>query len=117
MLRFVILEHDHPIVHWDLMLEAGEVLHAWRLALPPEQHAGPIDATELGDHRIAYLDYEGPVSGDRGTVKRWDVGGFIEAPESTAETRILLLEGTRINGRFRLRRVDALTWHFQCLAK
>jgi hypothetical protein len=28
------------------------------------------------DHRPAYLDYEGPVSGGRGTVTRWDAGSF-----------------------------------------
>ena len=26
MPRYVILEHDHPVLHWDLMLEAGGVL-------------------------------------------------------------------------------------------
>ncbi|MHC4102453.1 MAG: hypothetical protein ACYSW1_16415 [Planctomycetota bacterium] len=29
-----------------------------------------IEAVRLADHRPAYLAYEGPVSGDRGTVKR-----------------------------------------------
>ena len=29
MPRFVILEHDHPEVHWDLMLEAGASLFAF----------------------------------------------------------------------------------------
>src|SRR5205807_395991 len=36
MPRFVILEHDHPELHWDLMLEAGPVLRTWRLAAPPQ---------------------------------------------------------------------------------
>lgn len=30
----------------------------------------PITARRLADHRPAYLSYEGPVSGDRGTVRR-----------------------------------------------
>jgi hypothetical protein len=29
-----------------------------------------IEAVRIADHRPAYLAYEGPVSGDRGTVKR-----------------------------------------------
>ena len=64
MPRFVILEHDHPVLHWDLMLEAGDVLQTWRLANPPTPGCA-IDATALPDHRLTYLDYEGPVSGNR----------------------------------------------------
>ena len=80
-MRFVILEHDHPVMHWDLMLEAGDVLQTWRLMQPPESVGCAIEATALGDHRVMYLDYEGPVSGDRGTVKRWDAGEFSEDPD------------------------------------
>ena len=34
MPRFVILEHDHPSLHWDFILEVGEVLWTWRLSAP-----------------------------------------------------------------------------------
>ena len=46
MPRFVILEHDHPHLHWDLMLEADGSLHAWRLACVPvvgSDHAGVFE--------------------------------------------------------------------------
>ncbi|HZZ78671.1 MAG TPA: DNA polymerase ligase N-terminal domain-containing protein [Gemmataceae bacterium] len=101
MPRFVILEHDHPSLHWDLMLEAGDVLQAWRLAAPPTE-SDAVEATQLGDHRRAYLDYEGPVSGNRGTVKRWDAGTFHDDIDSTPTARILVFAGTRICGRWRL---------------
>jgi hypothetical protein len=65
----VILEHDHPFRHWDLLLEAGDVALTWRLLRPPLPDE-PIAAERLPDHRLQYLDYEGPVSGDRGAVKR-----------------------------------------------
>jgi hypothetical protein len=75
MLRFVILEHDWPTLHWDFLLEAGSVLRSWRLLAEPgpgrEVHAEPNAV-----HRLHYLDYEGPVTGGRGTVRRWDVGTF-----------------------------------------
>src|SRR5690242_19502936 len=62
MPRFVIVEHDHPTLHWDLMLEVGLVLRAWRLeALPRDGER--ISATAINDHRLLYLDYEGPISG------------------------------------------------------
>src|SRR5688572_3231695 len=98
MPRFVILEHDHPTLHWDLMLESGPVLRTWRLAGPPES-AGEVVAAEASfDHRLAYLDYEGPVSGGRGTVLRWDHGTY--QLEGEAAGRIVLrFEGGRITGR------------------
>ena len=109
MPRFVILEHDHPVLHWDLMLEAGASLQTWRLAEPPIGST-PIEATALGDHRVMYLDYEGPVSGARGNVKRWDAGVFTEEPDSTPEMRRLWLRGERVRGRFDLERIAGTQW-------
>jgi DNA polymerase Ligase (LigD) len=115
MPRYVVLTHDHPVLHWDLMLEQGEALRTWRLARPPEND-GPIDAEELADHRLAYLDYEGPVSGGRGTVARWDVGTY-ETIESTAERVVVRLVGEKLSGVAELRRAsEPRVWVFQRLA-
>jgi hypothetical protein len=109
MPRFVILEHDHPFLHWDLMLEAGPVLRTWRLAEVP--HPGrEVYAEALGDHRTHYLDYEGPVSGGRGSVKRWDAGTFTWLSDTAAEVRIEL-EGIRCRGPVLLH-VQAGRWTF-----
>ena len=80
MPRFVILEHTgsadyKPGVHWDLMLEAEDGLRTWELEAPPREGSS-VRAAELGVHRLDYLDYEGPVSGNRGSVRRWDSGPF-----------------------------------------
>src|SRR4051794_40486433 len=98
MPRFVVLEHDHPVLHWDLMLEADGVLHTWRLAQPPLPSSAAIEATPLPDHRLMYLDYEGPIRGNRGAVKRWDAGTF----EVGADATILKMNGSRLTGRIRL---------------
>jgi len=75
MPRFVVLEHDHPNLHWDLMLEQADGLRTWRLAEFPT--VGRTVGAELTFvHRSVYLEYEGPVSGDRGTVKRVLSGVF-----------------------------------------
>src|SRR5712692_5038328 len=108
MPRFVILEHDQPALHWDLMLEAGEVLVTWRLAAPPSP-AQAVRAQRLADHRKAYLDYEGPVSGGRGTVTRWDDGTF-EWLEDVDECKVVRLAGKRVNGTFRLERSSGEKW-------
>ena len=69
MPRFVLLDHDHPTRHWDLMLEVGPVLWTWRLDAIPDRCAS-CQATRIADHRPIYLDYEGPISRDRGEVRR-----------------------------------------------
>jgi DNA polymerase Ligase (LigD) len=105
MLRYVILEHDYPVLHWDLMLEAGPFLRTWRLASPPAE-GRIIVATPLGDHRLIYLDYEGPLSGDRGAVSQWDRGVF-EAIAETDELVAVRLRGRRLLGVATLRRAEA----------
>ena len=57
------------------MLEQDGVLRTWALAEEPAAQA-EIAAEALGDHRLDYLEYEGPVSGDRGSVSRWDEGEY-----------------------------------------
>jgi hypothetical protein len=100
MPRFVVLEHDHPALHWDFMLEAGDVLLTWRLAAPPGPDV-PLEATRTFDHRPLYLDYEGPVRGGRGRVVRWDGGTF--AWEEREEGRVAVrLDGARLRGSLRL---------------
>ena len=71
--KFVLLEHDYPHLHWDFLIEDGDALASWRLQAPPEPDR-MIDAVPLPRHRRDYLTYEGPVSGNRGTVKRLDAG-------------------------------------------
>jgi hypothetical protein len=92
MPRFVVLTHDHPVLHWDFMLEMGETLRVWRLSVPPSMLQA--DATPVPDHRRAYLDYEGPVSGNRGRVTRWDSGEFEWIVDEPNEVSVRLAGGT-----------------------
>jgi hypothetical protein len=73
MPRFVVLEHDHPQLHLDLMLEVGEVLWTWQLPAFPDADS-PAEARRIFDHRPLYLDYEGPIRGNRGQVRRLSQG-------------------------------------------
>ncbi len=97
MPRFVVLVHDHPILHWDLMLEKEATLRTWRLEREPGE-AGSIAVERLADHRLAYLDYEGPVSGNRGTVRRFDRGDYALIEETTDRLEAALV-GTVLRGR------------------
>ena len=111
--RFVILIHerldgDKPGIHWDLMLEAGDVLRTWRLAAPP-QPGTVVAAAATFDHRRRYLDYEGPVSGNRGRVVRWDHGTF--SWQKTENDHLAVeLNGMRLRGSVALKRAEGGEW-------
>src|SRR5690348_2558350 len=80
MPRFVVLLHETPAGyarrnHFDLMLESNGVLLTWAIPELPTTD-GSVAAERLPDHRLMYLDYEGPVSRDRGSVQRVDGGEF-----------------------------------------
>jgi hypothetical protein len=70
-LRYVVLRHegiDEP--HYDLMFETkpGSALATWRSDKWPIERETAL--VKVDDHRAAYLEYEGPVSGNRGQVRR-----------------------------------------------
>jgi len=99
---FVLLEHTTAAgVHWDLMVEAGPggLLTTWRLRQNPIPNAAGIAAERIGDHRRAYLDYEGELSGGRGSVRRLDRGPATMREAADGRT-ILILGGQRLRGRF-----------------
>ncbi len=100
--RFVVLHHSMPPSadrpdHWDFMLERGDILATWAVeALPLSNEA--VDAIKLTDHRLSYLDYEGPVSGNRGEVTRWDFGDYRSLEISDGLVRVEL-RGQILTGR------------------
>ncbi len=102
MPRYVILEHDWPQLHWDLLLECGPVLQAWRLLREPSPDAA-VPAERNVDHRLVYLDYEGPVSGGRGTVRQWDAGEYVRRVDHLPELLVVELHGRRGTLQCRLR--------------
>ncbi len=82
------------------MLEKDQKLLTWRLLREPIDFASlPIPAERIGDHRMDYLDYEGPVSGDRGYVTRVDGGGLVLAETSDRQAQFSL-QGERLRGNF-----------------
>ena len=102
MPRFVILQHESPRgCHWDFMLEARDALATWSMAEPPDA-ASAIPAEALPDHRMAYLEYEGPISAGRGSVTRWDHGTF-ELRRYDRDQVIAVVAGKRLIGEVTIR--------------
>ena len=117
MSRYVILHHELPSEHpreshWDLMLEDGATLRTWALAEAPVLNR-MIAAEPLPNHRAMYLDYEGPIEGDRGQVTRWDHGEFEWRTRSTDRVDVVL-RGERLTARVTLiREISTQRWSFQ----
>jgi len=113
MPRYVVLRHETESgSHWDFMLQRGPALSTWALPQAPDS-AQPVIAESLPDHRLTYLDYEGPLSGGRGAVSRWDRGTFEIEQETSTELRVNLI-GERLCGRVCLRRLpdQPQRWQF-----
>jgi len=82
--RFVVLEHTPSDVfdrtgdvHFDWMFENEESLLTW--ATEPIDNLDPsicIAAQKLPDHRREYLDFEGDIGGNRGSVVRRFEGDY-----------------------------------------
>lgn len=112
--RFAILEHHHQGVHWDMMIEDGESLRTWAVDAPIEAGV-ELPARELLAHRQIYLEYEGAISGGRGTVRRWDAG-TCEVREWGESWVLVDLRGSQLVGEIELRRVGsppARDWVFR----
>ena len=94
--RFVILHHRTQTEdHWDVMLETDSTLKTW--SIPPQCPTGSsfaCPAKRLPNHRKHYLDYEGEITENRGTVARIDAGRYEQlSPEQ------FILYGTRFTGK------------------
>jgi hypothetical protein len=113
MPRYVILRHECPPgyarpSHYDFMLETGDALRTWALAERPRPGV-EIAAERLPDHRKAYLDYEGAVSGGRGAVARWDEGTYTLQSEDENQL-VATLNGRRLRGVVKLLRRGAASY-------
>ncbi|MFG0314975.1 MAG: hypothetical protein ACF8LL_12440 [Phycisphaerales bacterium] len=84
MRRTVVLLHTRPGQpdHFDWLIDQPEHTHEHRLItfrtpLRPDQHHR-FEAEKAPDHRAFYLDYQGPLSQDRGEVTRVAQGTVLE---------------------------------------
>jgi len=97
------------------MLESGERLASWGIGADPlaASSGRPVEATRIADHRKAYLDYEGPVSGGRGRVNAVD-RGQLHILSSGEDLWEFEFDGEILCGRFELHRseTECAKWTF-----
>ena len=129
MPRFVLLRHECPPSykkpsHWDLMLEQSDSLATWELRELPACWARLLDvrqastsdtvsAVRLPDHRLAYLEFEGPLSGNRGEVHQCDRGAY-RLLTKQEDTQVFRLIDATLTGEVKLSR-HANNWQLEAL--
>ena len=74
------------------MLEANGTLKTWTIRTDDLSKGQRV--TQKDDHRLRYLDYEGPVSDERGKVQRVATGTY-EVGAWTADRILVRLSGDR----------------------
>jgi DNA ligase D-like protein (predicted 3'-phosphoesterase) len=106
---FVVQEHWATAHHFDLRLEVDGAMRSW--AVPKEPSMDPAVkrlAIEVGDHAIAYNEFEGEIDGGR--VEIWDrgsyeQGGRVPWPEALERGHaVFVLHGEKLEGGFALQR-------------
>ncbi len=104
-------------LHFDLMLEQEQALATFQLPEPPERLAigESLAVPRLFDHRKAYLAYEGPVSGNRGSVRIHDSGTYRGQPGPGGGWRVELM-GRRLRGWLALTPQEPPFWRLERLA-
>lgn len=118
----VILRHDTPDgeahFDWMILVESGGLM-TFRVNIRPDEAPGWFEARRLVDHRAAYLDFEGEISGGRGRVTRV-ARGELRLLE-VADERVVVEGwyagsdglGLRNPARWTGRRVNADVWEFE----
>src|SRR5438045_4201299 len=93
-LRMVVLRHDlgDGSHHFDWLIatdpQCTEPLVSFRLNTPLDQlePGRSLVIERMADHRSVYLEYEGPISDDRGLVKRIAAGSLAVLAKSDVTT-------------------------------
>ena len=100
-MKFVIHHHVTLPEHYDLMLEVEETLHTWQITPDNLENlisGRRIEVLKIQDHRKKYLEYEGPVSCDRGHVSLFDSGEYCLMNKKKNKTEYFF-SGEKLTGR------------------
>ncbi len=92
--------HKTETDHYDFMIEDQQELLTWRVLQPDLEkliNGQQITATRINNHRREYLDFEGPISCDRGQVAIFDQGSYTGTIDLPVKTKIIL-KGKKLSG-------------------
>ncbi len=122
MPRFVILLHrpapnSNESLHYDFMLEvtAEGSLATWRWNTIPTD-SSDFTGIPLTAHRLEYLEYEGEVSGNRGSVQRKVQGAYSPEIRSELTEWTIRLSSPLMVGDLHAQRISESEWKFHFTA-
>jgi bifunctional non-homologous end joining protein LigD len=109
--RFVVQEHKKESeMHWDLMLEADEILQTYRLEIEPYKLISQQSmAVRIFDHPLKFLTYEGSVNKGKGSVRIVESGTY-EVLSEEKENIKLILHGQILEGTLVFTRINEDGW-------
>ena len=111
--RFVVQLHDATTLHFDLRIQAGQVLRSW--AVPKGPSLDPAVrrlAVPVEDHELPAGQFEGVHEGQRrgsGAVIIWDEGPAEVIREDPGHL-VVTLHGSKLAGGFALTRTGERRW-------
>jgi DNA ligase D-like protein (predicted 3'-phosphoesterase) len=113
MSRFVVQVHDATTLHFDLRIQAGEVLRSWAVPRGPSLDPGVRRlAVPVDDHALSAGGFEGVHEGQArgsGAVIIWDEGDA-EIMRDEPGHLSFILHGRKLSGRFGLTRTGQRRW-------
>ncbi len=111
--KFVIQKHTRgKKVHWDFMLEFGDVLQTYRLEKAPEEILRqPVNTVRIFDHPLKFLTYQGPVNKGPGSVQLTEAGTYQIIHQEHNQIK-LNLSGQILRGNFTLTHIKDDNWRF-----
>ncbi len=95
-------------MHWDVMVQCGDVLWTWRAACVPTASAASLPLEKIADHPLRFLTYEGPVQNHTGQVRRIDAGACLLKKKSNS--LCIDFQGQLLRGAFVLENIGASGW-------
>jgi DNA ligase D-like protein (predicted 3'-phosphoesterase) len=110
---FVVQLHDATALHFDLRIQAGQVLRSWAVPKGPSLDPGVRRlAVPVDDHALSAGDFEGVHEGQSrgsGAVIIWDEGGAEITRDEPGHLSVTL-HGHKLAGGFGLTRTGDRRW-------
>ena len=117
-LNYSIIKHtlsDYTF-HYDFLIKKNDILQCWQFSSIANIEIGElIFCKKIFDHRLKYLNYQGPISNNRGKVQIIQ-NGFLEIIIQEDNLVRFRIDSELLNGNFEIRKIQSEAWEFKKLS-